>query len=168
MLVNFVILLDDKAKKKVDQYRFKYDRRLIKLKEPAVYVSDPVECFLNIKKLNSEIESIMGGMSRFKVNIEGVGSFYPDQPSLHFLVEENKSILAIKRKLAKVDIFSENYNEDYIPNIPFYELDDEDEAESVLEEVEGEPLRYDFFASALAVIMQDKTEEWEVMSQIYI
>lgn len=168
MLVNVVILLDDKAKKKVDQYRFKYDRRLIKLKEPAVYIAQPVECFLNIKKLNSEIESALGGLSRFKINIDGTGSFYPDEPSLHFLVEENKSILAIKRKLSKVDIFSEDYNEDYLPNIPFYELDDEDEAESVLEEVEDDPLKYDFFATEIAVIMKDKSEEWEIMSQVYL
>ncbi|MDH5681489.1 MAG: hypothetical protein OEZ36_07875 [Spirochaetota bacterium] len=172
MKINVVIPLDTRGTKMVNQYRFQYDRQSIKLCDPAVEFMSPLECFVNLRTLSEELEVALRGFHRFKLTISGVDYHVEDSDieetsGLCFRVEENKNLMSIRRKLAKIKIFQGVDREDFSPAIPFYSAggqDGEDIAE-IFDSVNESATEHDFFASQLKLMMMDKSNKWEMVSE---
>ncbi len=165
MKVKVVIPLDTKGQKIVNQYRFQYDRPLLKLCEASVELIPSVQTFMNLKTLKEQLSPILQGFKRFKVHFNAVEYGLNDSSTLFFSVEGNKHFLALRQKLAKLSIFEELDHGDWFPHVPFCRVDDVEEAETIYGKVMERPIRYDFFASQINLIMRDKEDVWEIVGE---
>ncbi len=165
MKVKVVIPLDTKGQKIVNQYRFQYDRPLLKLCEPAVELIPSVQTFMNLKTLKEQLSLILQGFKRFKVYFDEIEYGLNESSTLFFTVEANKHFTALKQELVKLSIFGELDHGDWFPHVPFCRVHDTEEAEIVYGEVMERPVKHDFFASQINLIMMDKEDVWEIVEE---
>ncbi len=165
MKVKVVIPLDLKGQKIVNQYRFQYDRPLLKLCEASVELIPSVQTFMNLKILKEQLSPILQGFKRFKVYFNAVEYGLNESSSLFFSMEESKHFTALKQQLSKLSIFEELGQGDWCPHIPFCRVNDVEEAETIYGEVTERPIRHDFFASQINLIMKDKEDVWEIVGE---
>jgi len=172
MKINVVIPLDIRGSKMVNQYRFQYDRQLIKLCDPAVEFMSPLECFVNLRKLSEELSEILRGFHRFKLTISGVDYHLEDSdieesPGLCFRVEASKALMSIRQKLAKVKLFQGVDREEFSPVIPFYSCGGQNgyDIAEIYDSVSESATEHDFFASQINLVMMDKSNKWEMVRE---
>ncbi len=165
MEINLVIPLDQKGQKKIDQYRFQYDRKLLKICEPAVEFMPPIETFMNLRYFQKEIPPLLHGINRFKLQFSKVGTDIPGQSLIYFSIEKSNSLISVMRKLMKVSVLKEFIDEEYIPRVLIYREEDIETAEDIYQSLQEEDLNYHFFASQINLIMRDKNEYWQIIEE---
>jgi len=165
MKVKVVIPLDDGGRKKVDQYRFQFDRKLIKVFEPAIELIPPINYFDNIRNIINNFNNIMHGLKRFKVKIDKIVTDIPEENALSFTIEEDKSINMLIHKLLRSNYFVENESQNFVPYILIYNNGDKNESESIYDSIVIDNFKHDFFVSQILLIMQDKTKSWDIITE---
>ncbi len=164
MKLSIVAPLDSKAKKMLEQFRYEYDRKLLKLFEPVVEIIPPIECYTNIKKLQKTLTDIFRSISRFKIKINGIGSALPDYVSLHFMVEHEKKLSSLRDQLTNLHDFSELKDTEFTPHIPFFRFGDIDDAEEIYESLKDTSYKHQFFVTQLYLI-SNHNNNWETVEE---
>ncbi len=155
---------DENLKKIVDNFRYHYDRKLIKEKYPYLIVFGPVKGFINMITLTKELNRMVKKMKRFKLTADVVG--YQESEKNIFLNIYHKG------QMKEIYNFFINHldlkeNPYYFPHITLARNHTLEELQSIYEELKNYRINHNFAISNISIKIKE-SKHWDTYLSINI
>jgi 2'-5' RNA ligase len=149
---------DNQLKKKIDDFRYHYDRRLLKQSYPYICAFGPYPDYVNLKQFIPKLKSFLRGKKRFRIQTD----------IFAFLEREQKIFLDINQKGELREIYDfilkhfnlEEQESEYFPHILIARNHSLPELQLIFNELAGFQLQYDFMISKISILLKED-EHWE-------
>lgn len=155
---------DKGLKKKVDDIRYHYDRKLLKERYPYIHIFGPFSSYINLKQLHQTLSKYLKNRKRFRCTTDIFG----------FLETEKIVFLNIFNKGELKEIYDFICEELKLYDIPFYfphiivaKHHSLEILQSIYEELKDIQIKYSFLTEMFHISYKED-KEWEDYSSILL
>jgi hypothetical protein len=151
MTIAFSIEPDERTHKYIQQWRFEYDRKLIKINYPHICVVGPQKMRVNPKRVGPHAGHVLHALKSIKIHVEK--PFYQKEGEyfdVYLAIANPEDLLLYRHCLYETALFGSLPDEDMFPHIRIAHQLDEETAETAQLAIQKEKWNASFFLRELA------------------
>ncbi len=165
MELAITIVPDEKTIKQVDDYRFQYDRELLKDFHPYITLVGPMFYTASLKSLSDYVDNfVRKNVKPFKIQVNGMTDELVDKGKVAFNIVQDKKLESLHSQFCNPDWFRyefQNGNSKLIPHIVIYNSENSDDTSEIYDDLKDVKFKHNFTFRRIDIKVKDANSKWE-------